>query len=91
LRQARSVAYVAAASSSGPAAPAVDGDELTEPRRFGFTTLKLWQRLPSWVLSPLGVCLLMDDNPLVYTIAEACVKAKASRTVSGPGSTSPTR
>jgi len=23
----------------------------------------------------------MDDNPLVYTIAEACAKAKASRTV----------
>ena len=25
----------------------------------------------------------MDDNPLVYTIAEACAKAKASRTVLG--------
>jgi hypothetical protein len=25
----------------------------------------------------------MDDTPLLYTIAEACVKAKASRTVLG--------
>ena len=25
----------------------------------------------------------MDDTPLLYTVAEACVKAKASRTVLG--------